>query len=138
MLRLIAIGMLACLALVPGGCGPEKPKMVTLSGKVVRNGKPVTAGSIYFYPEASNAYQKDNPSSLLQTDGSFKAKTFPFGEGIPPGTYKVTLEPGLATRLNAPDYSDPQKTPWKIEVPDAGVTDKVFEVKAVEAPAEGQ
>lgn len=125
--------VLVCLTLV--GCGPERPKMVTLTGKVIHQGKAVTAGSVHFFPDAANAYQKDNPSSLLQLDGSFTAKTYPFGDGIPPGVYKATLAPQLASRLNAPDYADPAKTPWKVTVPDTGLTDQVLEVKASQSEA---
>ena len=38
-----------------------------------------------------DAEREEGYSSLLQTDGTFTAKTFPYGEGMPPGTYKVTL-----------------------------------------------
>jgi len=136
MQRLMLIAPFALASLFLGGCGPEKPKMVNFSGKVIHQGKGVTAGSIHFFPESSNSYQKDNPSSILQLDGSFTAKTFPFGDGIPPGTYKVTLAPAVASRLNAPSYADPAKTPWTVEVPDAGLKDKVLEVKATEAEPE--
>jgi hypothetical protein len=102
---------------------------VTVTGKVSHNGKPLTAGSIIFHPDAGNAYQKDKPSSLLQVDGSFTMKTFPFGEGVAPGTYKVTLAPELAGRIGRPDYGRPDKTPWSVTVPDAGLTDQKFEVK---------
>ena len=111
------------------GCGSDKPKMVACTGKVTHNGKPVTAGSINFFPDAANSFQKDNPSSILQLDGSFTAKTFPWGEGIPPGTYRVTLAPQVASRLNAPAYASAEKTPWKLEIPEGGLVDKTLEVK---------
>ena len=120
-------GFLLLLAL--SGCGPTKPKLVLASGKVMFKNQPLTAGSIVFYPDAGNDYQKDNPSSLLQLDGSFAMKTFPFGEGVPPGKYKVTLAPELASRIKMPQYADPTRTPWSVEVPDAGLTDKLLEVK---------
>lgn len=126
--RLAATGLGVVAALLVG-CGGEKPQLVAVTGKVTHKGEPVTAGSIIFHPEAGGAYQKDKPSSLLQLDGSFTMKTFPFGDGVSPGTYKVTLAPELAGRLKMPRYADPAKTPWSIEVPAAGVTDKVFEVK---------
>lgn len=119
------------------GCGEEKPKIVNYSGKVIHQGKGVTAGSIYFFPDVANGYQKDNPSSMLQLDGSFTAKTFPFGDGIPPGTYKVTLAPQLAGRLNAAFYSDPEKTPWKVTIPETGLADQILEVKNLPEEATG-
>ncbi len=121
------LGFLYLLVLT--GCDGEKPKLVMVTGKVTYKDQPLTAGNITFHPDAANSYQKDKPSSQLQLDGSFTIKTFPFGDGIPPGKYKVTLAPELASRIKMPKYADPAKTPWSVEVPDAGLSDKVFEVK---------
>lgn len=113
------------------GChrGPEPPLMVPVTGKVFANGQPVTAGAIYFHPDETNSFQGDKPSSLLQVDGSFTVKTYPFGDGVPPGEYKVTLSPELASRLKKAKYSQPSQTPWSIEVTYQGVKDHMFEVK---------
>ena len=112
------------------GCGPSnRPTLVPVTGKVLVAGQPATAGSIYFHPEADNSFQADRPSSLLQLDGSFTIKTFPFGDGVPPGKYKVTLAPELAARIKHPELGDVAKTPWKIEVPPTGVSGHVFEAK---------
>ena len=56
-------------------------------------------------------------------------RTYPYGNGVPPGAYKVTFTPELANRIKLPHYADPEKTPLKIDVPDAGVQDVVFDVK---------
>jgi len=112
------------------GCSAgDKPKLVTVSGTVVMDGKGLTAGSIHFHPAATNSFVKDKPSSLLQLDGSFTVKTFPFGDGVPPGSYKVTLARELATRINRPQYGKLETTLWSIEVPDSGVTGHEFVVK---------
>jgi len=119
--------VLAAVALA--GCtGSDRPTLVPVTGAVVMDGKPLTAGAIIFHPSEGNAYMKDKPSSLLQLDGSFTMKTFPFGEGVSPGPYKVTLAPELATRIGKLDYSQPEKTPWSINVPEAGLTGQTFEV----------
>lgn len=121
--------LLALLADV-SGCGPSnRPKLVTVTGKVMMNGRPLTAGAIIFHPSDGNSFRDDKPSSLLQTDGSFLIKTFPFGDGVPPGKYKVTLAPELATRIQRPDFGDPKKTTWSVEVPENGLRDQRFEVK---------
>ncbi|NBR04395.1 MAG: hypothetical protein EBT92_01335 [Planctomycetes bacterium] len=100
------------------GCGQVKPKLVKVSGKITLNGKPLTAGSIYFHPASTNTFKKDNPSSLLQEDGSFNMKTFPYGDGVSPGKYKITLAPQLASRISLPHLSDPEKTTSEITVSD--------------------
>lgn len=121
-----ALLLAAALAL---GCGGDKPKLVPVTGTVVRKGGPVTAGSVTFHPDPANAHQKDSPSSLLQVDGGFTMRTYPYGDGVPPGRYKVTLSPDLAGRLGKPDLGRPDRTPWAVEVPDGGLTGHVFEVK---------
>lgn len=110
------------LAALMTGCG-NQPKLVPVTGKVTHKGQGVTAGSVVLFPDAANSYQKDNPSSLLQLDGSFTFKTFPFGEGVPLGKYKVTLAPELASRLKAPKYARAETTPWELIVPDSGRKD---------------
>lgn len=111
------------------GCGEPPPKLVPATGRVLAKGEPLTAGSIYFHPDAANAWAKDAPSSLLQLDGSFEMATFPFGPGVTPGKYRVTLAPALAARARRPDLADKAKTPWEVTVPDAGLSGHVFEVK---------
>jgi hypothetical protein len=116
-------------SLLIAGCSGEQPALMPVTGRVTMQGKAVTAGAIYFHPDAGNTFQKDSPSSQLQLDGSFTMKTFPFGEGVPPGRYKVTLVPELASRLQRPEYGSSDRTPWEIEVKDQAIKDKVFEVQ---------
>jgi hypothetical protein len=111
------------------GCGSDQPTLVEVTGRVTMRGEPLTAGSIHLTPADTNDFQADQPSSLLELDGSFTIKTFPYGEGVPPGQYQVTLAPALAARIRRPDLADPQKTPWQLDVPPAGIHNHLFEVK---------
>ena len=123
------LALMAALVLVASaGCG-SKPKLVGVTGKVTHKEKGLSAGSIYFHPADGNSFSGEKPSSMLQLDGSFTMRTYPHGEGVPPGKWKVTLSPELAGRVGKPDYGKPEKTPWSIDVPDAGVKDHVFVVK---------
>ncbi len=110
------------------GCA-DRPTLVPVSGRVTVEGQPVTAGSVTLYPAEGNAYRKDNPSSLLQTDGTFSFKTYPYGEGVSPGLYTMTLDPGLAGRLKAARYARPETSPWKLDVPPVGLRDVQMEVR---------
>lgn len=121
--------MLIVAAMVSGCGGPAAPTLVSVTGKVRMNGQPLTAGAIVFHPDANNGYKDDKPSSLLQLDGSFTMKTYPFGDGVPLGKYKVTLAPELAKRIGKPQYADPKQTPWEIDVPEAGLSDQLFDAK---------
>ncbi len=100
-----------------------------MTGRVTLNGQPVTAGAIILHPDSANSFQNDKPSSVLQLDGSFTIKTYPFGDGVPPGKYKVTLAPELAARIESPAYGNLDETPWEIDVPMDGLTDQVFVVQ---------
>jgi hypothetical protein len=122
------LSAVASLALA-AGCGGDRPKLVPVTGKVVHHGKALTAGSVWLHADAGNPYAGEKPSCQLALDGSFVIRTYPYGEGAPPGPYKVTLSPELANRIRLPAYSDPAKTPLRLDVPDAGVKDHVFEVK---------
>jgi len=119
---------LLTLSLILSGCSEPRPTLVPVTGKVIHQGQPVTAGSIYLHAASPTAYQKDTPSSLLQLDGSFSIKTFPFGEGVPPGEYKVTLSPELASRLSLPKYGKVIETPLTITVPPAGIANWQIEL----------
>jgi hypothetical protein len=120
-------------ALALAGCA-NKPKLVAVTGKVTHNGKAVTGGSVWFHPEGGNQDKPERMSGQLQLDGTFTAKTFPHGEGIPPGKYKVTLSPDLAARAGAPRYGDATKTPWAVDVPDGGLADHIFEINRLALP----
>jgi hypothetical protein len=115
------------LSLVIAGCG-SNPKLVPFTGKVTHHGKSVTGGSVWFHPQGGDA-TAEKMSGQLQIDGTFAARTFPHGDGIPPGKYRVTLSPDLAARAGVPNYGDVTKTPWAVEVPDAGLADHVFEIR---------
>ena len=110
------------------GCNQDKPKLVKVSGKIALNGKPLTAGSINFHPASTNTFTKDNPSSILQEDGSFNMKTFPYGDGVSPGEYKITLAPQLASRISLPNLAYPEKTNAKITIPEIGLENFTLDI----------
>lgn len=118
----------AALLLSVLGCGSDQPKLVEVTGRVTLAGKGLTAGSITFHPTAENSFQSDSPSSQLQLDGSFRMRTWPWGDGVPPGSYRVTLSPQLAGRIDRARYGDVQSTPLSITVPEAAVEGHEFQV----------
>ncbi len=120
----------ACVATALVGCGGKgAPKLAPVTGKVTQQGTGLSAGVVYFYPATGNTWTGEPPTSQLQLDGGFTISTYPHGEGVPPGDWKVTLSPALAGRIKRPDYADRNKTPWSLKVPDEGVKDHTFEVK---------
>lgn len=128
MIEFVRVCTLMVVLSVAVGCGAKKPKLVEVTGKVLQNGQPVTAGSIWFHPDVGNPWTGEKSSCLLQLDGSFAMRTYPYGDGVPPGKYKVTLLPELANRLRLPNLSNPEKTTLSIDVPETGIRDRVFEL----------
>jgi hypothetical protein len=128
-MRLLTAAVLVTVATALVGCGGNKPKLVSVTGKVTQKGQPVTGGSVWFHPETSDPNATEKMSGQLQIDGTFTAKTFPHGDGVPPGRYKVTLSRDLAARAGVPKYGDPATTPWSVDVPDTGLADHTFEIK---------
>lgn len=125
--RLSAIALSACWVVL--GCGSDAPVLVPVTGKVTFAGMPLTGGSLILHPDASNAFTADSPTSQLQLDGSVAFKTFPFGDGVPLGKYRVTLAPDLAKRIDRPLYAQPDTTPWTLEVTAAGLTEHAFAIE---------
>jgi len=123
--------ILTPLVLFITSCNQDKPKLVKVNGKITLNGQPLTAGSINFHPASTNTFTKDNPSSILQEDGSFNMKTFPYGDGVSPGEYKITLAPQLASRISLPNLAYPEKTNAKITVPETGLENFILDIETL-------
>ncbi|MFM7058721.1 MAG: hypothetical protein ACKO2P_17555 [Planctomycetota bacterium] len=118
----------AWLFLSLSGCGSDQPVLVEVRGRVTFEGRGLTAGAITFHPAADNPFQSDAPSSQLQLDGSFRMRTWPWGDGVPPGNYQVTLSPELAGRIGRSRYADRASTPLTLMVPHSPVEGHEFRV----------
>ena len=124
------ICLVCAILIITIGCQDRnRPRLFPVSGIVIHNDEPLTSGSLIFFPDRDAEYPDDAPTSMLQVDGAFVMKTYPYGNGVAPGKYKVCLNPGLAAGIKRPEYADPKKTPWEIEITEAGNTDIVFETK---------
>lgn len=117
---------LLAIALVGlAGCGDGRGLMPA-SGVITYEGKPVTTGTVVFYPA------KGRPASAeIRDDGSFELSSYNTGDGLPPGNYTVcvtsvenTVEgnfdnPGrqMPVRFLVPEkYCYPESSPIEIEV----------------------
>jgi hypothetical protein len=121
----ILLGLL--LLLCTAGCS-KGPRLVEVTGTVQHQGKAVLGGSLWFH-STDPSYKGEKSSCLLGEEGTFVMKTYPWGQGVPVGEYKITLDPALAGRLLKPEYGDVNKTPWSIEVTSEGVIGKELVVK---------
>ena len=118
-------GLVFLLALL-SGCGGSDGrggKLAPVSGRVLYKGQAVTAASIYFLPDADRGNNGSMGSAILQEDGSFTVTTYPKGDGVAPGSYKVTLDLGRRPEKELDKYRKVETTPLKVDVPEEGVTD---------------
>lgn len=118
-LLVIAAALMPALA----GCGGG-PKLVAVKGKVLyQDGRPVTAASVCFIPDASKEGNGLLATSLLAEDGSFTLRTHPHGDGAIVGPYKATISLGRGTPRHLAKYTREKDTPFHIDVPPQGLTD---------------
>ncbi len=107
------------------GCGSSLPPTGEISGTVTTDGKPVTAGTVKFFPEKG-----DPVVASLGADGTYRAT------GIPLGKARISIEtvefknltpppPGMAKQMSGPrtkyvpipaKYEKPESSELSIEV----------------------
>jgi hypothetical protein len=119
------------LLIAPLGCGSNtaKPKLAPVRGRVVYQDQAMTSADIYFQPDTSKGNEGAMASSPLQRDGSFTLTTYPHGEGVLPGAYKVTLSMGRRKDKSLDEYRHVETTPLEYTVPAEGLTDLLIELK---------
>ena len=84
---LLALSSVVIVSLV--GCGPG---MHPVQGKVIlADGKPAAGSQVVF--ESDQAGKKTTARGDVQPDGSFELSTLKPGDGVPPGKYKVQVNP---------------------------------------------
>jgi hypothetical protein len=115
---LCAWGLLAL-----AGCGGLK--LVPVSGRVTLNDKPLNGGGVSFIPDASKGNNaRVSCVGRITPQGRYELTTTAVkgsdsGKGAPVGWYKVTL---ITTLPGSPEitvdrkYTDPDRTPWSVEV----------------------
>jgi hypothetical protein len=135
-MKLIHRGLAATSLLVLAflcGCGGSDgrgAKLAPVKGRVIFKNEGVTAANIYFMPDAAKGNNGTMASSVLQTDGSFTMSTYPRGDGVAPGAYKVTLDLGRRKEKELDKYRNVETTPLKYDVPEEGLEDLIIDLSA--------
>lgn len=93
--RGVACVLLICGALLGTGCESKSP-LVTVRGTVTLDGQPLESGAIQFHPTVGQLATGD-----IGPGGEFLLSTQSPGDGVLPGTYRVTV---VAYR---PDATEP-------------------------------
>lgn len=74
------------------GCTPPPATTFPVQGKVTVQKKPLTVGTVYFWPDTSKGNpSKESAVGRIGADGSYKLQTSG-RDGAPPGWYKVTVD----------------------------------------------
>lgn len=76
------------------GCGPSGPELGRVTGRVMMEGQPVTAGSVSFWPGDGRPAR-----GSIAEDGTYELTTFKRNDGALVGEHRVTIK---ATRLSEP------------------------------------
>lgn len=116
------VGLLGLM--VSSGCGESGLETAYVSGKVVVNGQPVTAGTIIFTPKADgNEMMAGKPATgYIESDGSFVLSTYGNSDGAVVGSHLVTVR-GVES---APEDGEREGAGAKA----VGSTNAIFEVKS--------
>jgi len=122
-LFLTVLGGLACLS---SGCGDGTPSLTPVSGKVTVNEKPLTSGSVIYYPNSAKGNKFGGLSvGEINAQGEYTLQTN--GKpGAPVGAYKVTVsstgavtpdntKPTIKSPVNQ-QFALPETTPLQVEV----------------------
>ena len=105
------------------------PKLTPVGGRVIFKNEAVTAAEIYFVPDAEKGNRGEGAQAIIQEDGSFKMETYPKGEGVIPGAYKIKLGLGRRPDKELDKYRDVKTTPLTIDVTDKPIEGYVIELK---------
>ncbi len=136
--RLVRTSALLLLGIV--GCGgPTGPELTPITGVVTFEGKPVGPGTVAFVPTDGTG----NPASgTIESSGRFKMSVYKPGDGVLPGTYKVSVtvikEPAHGddkgnlfppTYLSPERYMNPDTSGFNVTVEKRKPQDLKFDLK---------
>ncbi len=123
--RLLLMCCGCTLAVTVAGCGKGDPKLVQVEGKVTVGSKPLTTGTVTFYPDATKGNQsKEVPLGAIDAEGNYRLITR-INEGVTPGWYNVAVtaaeqidpkNPYFTDWLIPQKYIDPKKSNLRFEV----------------------
>src|SRR5262249_19416603 len=115
----------------------EAVPLYPVRGKVLFKGQPAARAEVRFHPVTPSEKGNLYPAAKVETDGSFALTTYENKDGAPPGEYTVTIrwdEPSTKDEATPPDrlkgrYSDPKKSPWRIQVREGANDLEPFHIK---------
>ena len=104
---LLKLALLCLLCASASGCNDGRPRRMPVSGQVLIDGEPLTAGNIRVVPADARA-----ATGTIGPDGKFTLTTFAPDDGCVPGTHPVlitafeTINAGAIRWIAPPKYRD--------------------------------
>ncbi|QDT96872.1 hypothetical protein [Gimesia aquarii] len=87
----LAFCLIICSLFVLTGCGGDgRPTLVPVDGSVTLDGQPLDGATIAFIPNEGNPIQRGSNANST-SGGKFTVGTYAKDDGIPVGSYKVTV-----------------------------------------------
>ncbi len=116
--------LVACLIVLANGCRSQDWKKTTnrVFGKVIINGQPAKDVIVKLYSQSGPIDRRESvPWGLTNAEGVFNLTTYKQNDGVPEGTYRVSLKWPKDKSKPSPDkldgmYSDPATSPFEIVV----------------------
>jgi hypothetical protein len=78
--------LLTAAVVLASGCGDKRPARVPVSGRVLIDGQPLTAGNIKFVPEGARA-----SSGKVDAQGKFTLTCYDGEDGVVPGRHRAQI-----------------------------------------------
>ena len=119
---------LGFMVIALAGCGDGRPDRVKVQGKIFVDGTLLEYGGIEFKPSGGG-----RKAGGVIKDGVYSTTMYKENDGLPPGTYTVSIDPvefinARSQRLHAPKrYSDHETSGLTVEVTEA-TSDMNFEL----------
>jgi hypothetical protein len=116
--RWIATSLISLTAI--GGCGPERPKTIPITGQVTINGNaPGEVGNIYFTPtKTADGYSSRPAKGAFGPDGTYHVMSWAVDDGLVPGHYAVSVIPADPNKTAIPRrYHQNTSSGLEVDVP---------------------
>jgi hypothetical protein len=111
---------LMVLALVGCSSGDKDYSVAPVKGTVMVGDKPLTEGTITFFPQTTDAKAKESGKKgwgKIEPDGTFQLNTYGKLDGAVIGKHKITISlPAPETATFDPKYMTPDTSPLEFEV----------------------
>jgi hypothetical protein len=122
MIRRLVVALAVC-GVTGCAAGPEAPKLVPASGKLLYRDRPVANALVSFLPLSAEG-RAEAAQGTTDASGAFTLACPSHGPGATPGKYKVTVSFYGGTGPVPERFAAADKTPLRAEVPPGG-TDRL-------------